>query len=373
MADTQTYDGDLAATHVQKRLARGISSYSVCSSTSVGSDASTLQLGSSTVDTLSQSSLTGPAAVESESQAAQDAAAQGSGFRNSILVFPVSSTEDVDEYAGDSCEDPQTGLLIPLKRGFAEDAAAPCEKEIDTQQAVEEPMAVSPAAPTEEKVAEPAPFSVLDYKGQPPRQEQFCVSGEDKAQEEAKATAKAKSKAKAGPAPAQPAEPEPTEEEDKTNDAKQKGRARAKPAVKAKLTVAPTGEPEPADEDDKKRKALSAGSEDGNAEGGPGQSRKKIKPAGASKPAAAAKQKAFARRWRPDGQKSALVWDAIRDVFDECLRASYRTPGKMEDLWWKKARPEILAKGDIDLTKDAHHAAAKQCLDAFLQQYPADI
>ena len=44
-----------------------------------------------------------------------------------------------------------------------------------------------------------------------------------------------------------------------------------------------------------------------------------------------AREKSFARRWRPSGPQAAMKWEAIRNTFDRNLRARLNIPGKFED------------------------------------------
>ena len=65
------------------------------------------------------------------------------------------------------------------------------------------------------------------------------------------------------------------------------------------------------------------------SKGSPKASKAKAKAKAKSQPQ---KEKSFARRWRPNGEKASVHWQVIRDTFDEMVREKVTNPSKYEAI-----------------------------------------
>ncbi|CAE7948392.1 unnamed protein product [Symbiodinium sp. KB8] len=386
--DTQVYDADGAvATWEAGRSLASQSSGSCSRYNSFDSNAETLVLG----------------AELDQEERLQEVAEVVQPMEPKGFADPAATEAAIGEAVGPAMSEPMADvpaaeMLEAVDHGMNEPGNVPAEPMVVHVTELPEPMDPGMTKPVEDHEAElpesvdpgtaelevheaemdkdsPAdtPFSVLDFKGQPDRKLQFEKPDEagapKKAGKKPKGSAKAVFKKPAArvvadKAPAhlaseapvtphraqgakedkqdsapkvspkvrrigkQPA-PKPEKEEEaaevpkvntKPKAAKAKGKAKAKP--KAAAGGKPANKRTSEDEVDEPKCS------------------KKAKTEGA----AGEREKAFARRWCPQGEGPSLQWRSLRDVYNSKLREHYRHGSKLEDTWWKFARPNFKGK-----------------------------
>ena len=170
-----------------------------------------------------------------------------------------------------------------------------------------------------------------------------------------------------------------------------KARAKAQAKAKAKAKSKPQGKAKAKPQAKPKQKQAGKAARQSKTKG---KTTKQPKPASGDQGKNTKREKSFARRWRPDGEVSSSHWAALRDAFDEHLRANFSTPSKKEDelhvysyhvccrmlqgifvalaehlllqdAWWAFGKPKLDRSGDYL----GHLKVLSEHVDAFLQAH----